>query len=557
MARNDIDRRSFLRAAGAAGVVATCGETPDPTDPGRTGLAPPSPSESPPDPDSNPPTDTDLPPASKPHIVLIYADQLRGDAIAAAGNPVVISPHLDALAGDGVLFDHCFSNANSCRPARTTLFTGQYVHQHGVQDNNLVLDPTSRSHVRRMRDEAGYFTMVVGKTHLADVDTHISDNKPVLEQWGFVDSVELRDPMSMAFGKESAHSDYLTATTPAGEPDKWLRAQQYVQGYELLGPPPDADPTRLDSVDHLDFFCARTACDFIKAYDDERPLYLQLCFPGPHKPFDSTTEYRERYDRDDPDMPEAILEVPQAPVAPLVQQYLALNQGQWTEQTARQLRVEYYAKITMVDEGIGMVIGALRDAGLYDNTWIIVCSDHGELLADHMLTGKVVAYEAAIHVPLVIRPAGGLTSGWTDTGIVDTMDLVATLLSLAGLDPNDYGDRDLTARVLGGATGPDAHAPKDLLFENLLTPGIRTIDAKMTWDLALGVPVEFYDLVADPEERVNRVQDPDAIDAIDALVQILRSRRGVTVDNWTSGRELGRPHPHQTIGPGWSSKARR
>jgi arylsulfatase A-like enzyme len=383
-----------------------------------------------------------------------------------------------------------------------------------------------------MRDEAGYHTMVVGKTHLHDGDTHMDEYKGLLAEWGFADAIELPDPQEWWW--ESAHSDYLTATTPAGERDKYARWQEYVQAYHWTSDAPDQDPWKLATEDHLDSFCGQAAADFVRAWDGRAPLYLQVCFPGPHKPFDPTTEFLSKYDPDDPAMPLPNLLPPQPPIAPLVEQYMGPKFEPWDLAGARALRAHYYGKLSLVDAALGQVIQALKDQGLYDSSWIVFHSDHGELLADHSLTGKVLAYEGAIRVPLLVKPPSwtGAEVGWEDPGQVDQLDVTSTLLAIGGLDPTGYGDRDLTDRALGGPDGPLVGEDKPAMFENLGTVGIRDGALTMSWDLELGHPVELYDRDQDPDQVENRVADPALREDLDRLVTVLRSLRPLDKDEW-------------------------
>jgi arylsulfatase len=478
---------------------------------------------------AHPPPDTGVTVPTGRTVVYVYVDQLRWDALGATGNPVADTPNLDAFAAEAASFSRCMTNAPSCRAARATMMTGLHVFGHQVWDNFVEPSAALQSHVRRIRDEAGYFAMVIGKTHLHDGFGHFDDFKQRLAAWGFSDAVELPDPQ--AWRMQSAHSDWLTATTPPGEVDKYQRWQAYIQAYTWDSPPPDAPPTSLGTEDHLDRFCGRAAADFVGAWPDDQPLYLQVCFPGPHKPFDPTSAELARIDANDPAMPQAILALPAEPVAPLVQEVLLDKSEDWTEASVRRLRQHYYAKVSLVDDAIGEVFAALKARGLYDDAWIIVHSDHGELLGDHQLTGKRLGYEGSIRVPLLIRPPGGI-AGWTDDGQVDQMDVTATLLALCGLDPTGFGDRDLSRRVVEGPAGAQAHASKPVMYENLGMVGVRDERYKLGWDLQSGRPVELYDLQEDPEERVNRVLDPAVREPLDGLVATLRSMRPLPVDSW-------------------------
>lgn len=550
MPRKFISRRRFLQAASAAGAVACAGDpSGDPgksktTGPGTTGdTSPPLDTGTPRDPtgstgstgdtgsmgDTGSTGDTAAPPA--PHIIYIFTDQWRGLDLGCLGHAVVQTPHVDQLAAEGVVFRNSFTNAPSCRAARASMMTGLHVYDHHVTSNQFTPDPGLQSHVRELRDQANYYTMVIGKTHLVRGNyTHMDQHTVDLVGWGFVDAVPLPDPNGIA--KSSAFSDHLQATTPKGERDKYKRALNYQENYDFLSPPPDAAPWELQVEDHLDTFTGNTAADFIRQYSDPRPLYLQVNFPGPHKPFDSNSEFRDLYDVNDPNLPPAILRPPSDPKPPLLETYWPIKGHDWTEEEAAYLRVSYWGKLSQVDHMIGEVVQALKDAGMYDNAWIVLHSDHGEMLADHMMTGKVLAYEQSIRVPLVMKPPGGLATPWEDTGQVDQMDVTATLMALGGLDPTGFGDRDLSQRVLDGPTGPLAHETKPVMFENLGNVGIRTEEYKMTWDLATGVPVELYEFARDPDEVNNIVGNKLSTAILDDMVAILRSMYALPVDNW-------------------------
>ncbi len=463
-------------------------------------------------------------------VVFLFIDQLRADSLGYAGNPVVRSPNIDKLAADSVRFDTCVTNAPVCRPARVTMMTGRPVADHGIWTNRLEPRPDLPSHVRRMREEGGYHTAVIGKTHLHEGRGHFADHVQRLDRWGFNDAIELPDPQQ--YWMRSAHSDWLQATTGKGEVDKFARWQDYVQTYTWDQAPPDLAPWNLSTDDHLDSFCGRAAADYLRSYAEDAPLYLQVNFPGPHKPFDPTSEFTAPLDPEDPSLPLPILEAPRPPVSPINLKYQGIKLEDWTEATARKLRVDYYAKIGLVDRALGQVLQALRDTGMYDESWVILMSDHGELLADHMMTGKVLVYEPSIRVPLLIKPPGGRpATSWDDSGTIDLLDVVATILAAGGVDPAGDGDTPLVGRVAEGPEGSAAHRTKPVLFENMEYVGLRTSRYTLGWDLAMGRPVELFDNVEDPEQRTNVVEEPDRRPVLDDLVELLRDRRALPVDN--------------------------
>jgi choline-sulfatase len=431
-------------------------------------------------------------------IVLFFPDQLRADALGIG------TPNLSRLAAESVRFD-CITNAPLCRPARITMMTGLPVAAHGFDTNRRVPRPGSLpSHVAAVRD-AGYRTIVVGKTHLHDGRGHFDRHRDVLEAWGFAESVELPDPQQ--HWVRSAHADWLSATTPKGAIDKYDRWRDYVVNH-TLGAPPDGPPWHLSTDDHLDMFCAGAAAAEIRACAD--PFYLQVNFPGPHPPFDPTTEFLEAVD------PRAFppLRPPtEGPATPIALRYQRYHGSENLD--LDRLRAAYFGKVALVDRAIGLVLDAMER--LMDEAWILVTSDHGELLGDHGFTGKVLAYEPAIRVPLLIRPPGGI-AGWTDRGSVDHLDVIATIAAIAGAEFIGPGT-SLADRVLRGPSAPAAHEHKTVVFENMGYVGVRTRGAKLTFDRRMGRPVELYDRIRDPSESWNVVDEPEHRALRDELVE--------------------------------------
>ena len=121
---------------------------------------------------------------------------------------------------------------------------------------------------------------------------------------------------------------------------------------------------------------------------------------------------------------------------------------------SRVMKTYYYGKVSLIDDGIGMVIDALRENGQLDNTWIVYSADHGEMLGDHGLIAKKVFYDGAVKVPCVVRPPGGI-DGWVSAGLTDHLDIGATLMDAAGARTieNSPG-RSLVPLVNAGAADP-------------------------------------------------------------------------------------------------------
>lgn len=529
-------RRRVLRGAAAAGVVGCTPRAPagsgtdtwHPPGGGSGGTT-----------DTPTPQDTGTRPTNQPpNIVYIFSDQHRGGLLGAAGHALLQTPHIDALAAEGVTFTNAFSNSPLCVPARNVMMTGWMPHVTGSWMNEQFADPFAlTNHVQRLRDEAGYHTAVIGKIHLYNVRGDVSTPEYVGKamDWGFVEVFELLSQPDVVT-QPNPYSLWLTGLTPSGETDKAVRYANYVNEFDYFSSPAiDEAPYNLVFDENYDVYTGRLARDWILARTDPAPFYLQINFPGPHKPFDSTVATRALYDMTDPLFGTAILGAPPEPRSPLVQ-YVWQEKGLqgMTAEESQYMMMQYYAKISLIDTIVGEIVAALRDTGRLDNTWIVYSADHGEMLGDHEIWGKVVMYEGSIRIPLVIRPPGGAPP-WVAQGMTDQKDITASILEMAGLDPTGLPGRSLVPKVVMGAGATDAQVGKDSVFAEIIGDPVnvrfqvvmvRDARYKVQFDVQMSTPTEVYDLVEDPDELVNLVSDPDYVDIIaervaqiEALVQ--------------------------------------
>jgi arylsulfatase len=513
-------RRKVLQTAGAAGLVG-CGG------PGRVRV----PGET--------PTTPTTPTVRPPNIVYLYSDQQRASALGCFGQPLALTPNLDGLADRAIKCVNMFTNSPLCRPARVSMMTGRMAHIHGTWNNQAGTDPKGPSHVRRMRDEAGYLTALIGKGHITDRVGHTLDpaNVALLGDWGFEDTFELVSQSECSW-QDNPYSDWLLENTPSGEDSKAQRYDDYVAAWELLGfQAPDLPPYDLGTSDHVDLWCGDLAADWIRGYADERPFYLQVNFPGPHSPYDAPTEFRELYDATAPGFPTAILGPPALPVSSGVA-WLWDERPELHGLTAAQSRdlyLTYLAKVTLVDRAVGAVLRALEERGLLEDTWIVCGSDHGDLLGDHELWGKVAMFEGAVRTPLVVRPPGGVDP-WTAEGLIDQVDVTASILQIAGLVPDGSGSGRLE-QWLAGAQATGAQDGKGAVMAevavrrsgSLKSAMLRREDWKLVYDIDNDLPCELYDLRGDPEERVNLVLLPEhaatVSDMLDELVSTMEAEK--------------------------------
>ncbi|MBA2540185.1 MAG: sulfatase-like hydrolase/transferase, partial [Deltaproteobacteria bacterium] len=290
--------------------------------------------------------------------------------------------------------------------------------------------------------------------------------------------------------------------------DKHVRWTDFVANHRPTTDPPDAAPWHLDTDDQLDSFCGRRAAEIVRAATTghtgdagDHPLYLQVCFPGPHPPFDPTSEYLP----DHPGLPAPISGPRNGPVSPIELRYRRA-QRRWTANDIARSRRAYFGKVALVDHCIGRVLAALEETHLDEHAWIILAADHGELLGDHGLHGKVLPFESSIRIPLLIRPPGG-TVARVDPGATQLLDVVATIRGVAGLDAGRWGT-SLVDRVLAPSSpSSSSSSSPGVVFGNFGYVGLRTPELTMTWDVRSGDPLELFDRTVDPHQLENRVDD--------------------------------------------------
>ena len=457
--------------------------------------------------------------ADRPNILYIFSDQHRGDAMGCVGNPYVKTPNLDRLASQSVTYTRCHTNCPLCMPSRATMMSGQYPREHGIWANDQDSNHEGPSHVRNVRD-AGYHTALIGKSHLylhgGVPASHSRDRTPLLNAWGFEDPHELHGPL--ASGKHSSpYTDYLDGKGLL-EKHRYVINDYRIPWRDGTLKPWEEPPCPLPTKDHLDSYTGRTAANWLRDYDKDKPFYLQVLCPGPHDPFDSPQEYRDIYNPTD--MPAGIMDPPKAPIAPNVQRMQkSKDMTGMTVEQKQIMTVNYFAKITLIDHYIGQMLDALEETGLADNTWVIYNSDHGEMLGDHMMYNKIVFYDASVRVPLIVRPPGG-TQGWQSEALTDVIGVTASIIDIANAAPVQTDGQSLVSQIQAGPDAEGAQKGKDavisevmgqtMIFDGQYKLGIESVSEK---------PEELYDVETDPNELNNRVEDPELQSVIQDLIE--------------------------------------
>jgi len=447
--------------------------------------------------------------AKRPNLLFIMDDQHRHDFLACAGADFLRTPNLDRLAERGVRFTRCGTNSPVCAPARIGLAAGQRPHRLGALDNSAFLPLSQPTYYGRLRDR-GYRVGCVGKLDLAKPDPYNGrfGDRPCTYAVGFTHPEECEGKMH-AGNFDSPQGPYGFHLQERGLFAKF-RADYKARraaGWALA-----AHDSVLPTDAFEDAYVGRRAAEWIERVPDDFPWHLFVSFVGPHDPFDPPAEHAERWR--DAAMPEAIPDSDEATRGKpgwVRRRRLGADPG-----TVAVTRRQYAALIELIDDGIGRILDALDRRGMAENTCVVFASDHGEMLGDHGLYQKQVAYEPTLRVPLIVA-GPGIAGGRVSDALVELMDVNPTLCELAGLPPQENIDARSLGPVLRGET--DAHR-EAIVSTHRNFQCIRTERHKLV--RSYNDAPELYDLAEDPQERVNLA--PESPDLVGKLSKDLRSR---------------------------------
>ncbi len=359
--------------------------------------------------------------SQKPNIVLICADQYRGDCLGLGGHPTVQAPFLDQLAYKGARFQRAYSATPTCIPARAALYTGLSQPSHGrvgYQDGVPWDYPVT---IAGEFTRHGYQTQAIGKMHVY----------PERSQMGF-QNVILHD----GYLHHSRHhskdleiiDDYVS----------WLRehyrhdADYFDHGINCnsLAVRPWDKPEHLHPVN----FVATKGVEFLRRRDPRKPFFLFLSFVQPHPPYSPPGWTLEQY------LNQSMPDVPVGDWTEIWQGWAEPNRadcyvGEIDKQALHRARAGYYGAITHLDHQINRFVETLGQFGLSYETYICFTSDHGEMLGDHHMFRKGYPYEGSARIPLILKgpPNSGIVGNSACEQVCELRDVMPTLLDCASL----------------------------------------------------------------------------------------------------------------------------
>ena len=442
---------------------------------------------------------------AKPNIVFIMCDEMRWDSAGFAGSSFIQTPNLDRLAEAGVCFENAYCASPVCSPARASWFTGLYPHAHlqlrnysprlkGVWGSHM---PESCITIGDVLKQAGYHCANVGVWHLGN------DHAP---QHGFVDfwrtyrylGPDHTDPLFDYFKREGVLNLY------AGNAEGITKYENTLPFGTITDP---RQQRTTWTIDRSLEFLGRT---------HEEPFLLLIGIKDPHPRMLVSQELLDLY-------PEEQIPLPDSLRDPLVgkpgyQSSMKFRvRDNVTDQQFRRMFAHYYALITHIDRQVGRLLAALQEKGLADNTIVVFTSDHGEMLGDHGFVEKCLMYDPSVKVPCLVSWSDKLPAGMRVKTPLAGVDLIPTLLDLAGVPiPEPIDGRSVAEALLSGsepepqpifaeiASQQSIYGPGDYTQDREhMAAHIMALDGRWKYVRNRFDDDELYDLQADPDEMSN------------------------------------------------------
>lgn len=476
-----------------------------------------------------------------PNVLIVFPDQYRRYSAGFWSQPEyqgktigdpdpVITPNIDKLANNGVVFTNAISNYPLCSPYRGMLMSGMYPEQNGVWNNCRADRPVAlKKDIRAITDvffDAGYNVSYFGKCHFIETVPHFDEKGNYVgtaEQPGgkYINRYDTYVPPGI--DRHSIEYFYQSIV------DSHVNPLAYSNDPEIVGGNKDGEPFRPKE------FSPKTESHHIREYikntrnqrDAEKPFFLVWSPNPPHAPWTKKNtdmeEYHKHYSEE---------KVPD--IANL------LVRSNIDTSAAPHVRT-YFANVTSVDKYIGQVINELENQGILDNTIVVFSSDHGEMLGSHNKSGKNVIETESIAIPLIIHWPNELKHDLEES-FFNVPDLMPTLLGLAGLSkliPEGVQGRDYSNQLLEKKSSIQEHQDHSLL---LLPAAKGIVNSKYTLgvnDLKNGESEVFlYDQINDPYQTV-KLKPDDRAEISAELLKELGVLLKETNDPWYKERKFG------------------
>lgn len=454
-----------------------------------------------------------------PNVLWICTDQQRYDTLGCYGNDFIVTPNLDKLAKQGVLFEQAYCQCPVCTPSRSSFLTGRYPRTNRCRQNGQMI-PSDERLVSKILEEQGYYCGLSGKLHLAPCSPDVCSISEKRIDDGFHEFHWSHHPAGIGTGgvPESGGCNWL-----GNEYSRWL----FEQGQNFQRN--DADPyglvqTGVPERYHQTTWCMEKAerwIDYVSAYDKSQPWFYMVNMFDPHHAFDPPKELLDKYSERMERFPLPNYKPGELEHKPQFQQMDhkgayhvpgSYAYDQMSDHEHKIIKASYYAMIELIDHAVGSAMACLERNGILEDTIIIFTSDHGEMMGDHGIYLKgPYFYEGMTHIPLIISWKNQFTENKRSRAMTELTDIVPTILECAGIQEPGIQGKSLLS-ILRGET-EDWEYRKNVYceyYDAMPWHDNPKAWATMVFDGRYKLcryhstnEGELYDLERDPDETVN------------------------------------------------------
>ncbi len=401
-----------------------------------------------------------------------YRDTLPPQQARMWGEAVVETPNIDWIADHGALCTSFYATTPVCSPSRSAFVSGRYPHNTPVNTNDIPMNDDIVTFAEILR-QAGYATGYAGKWHLDGT------GKP---QWapqrkfGFEDNRYMFNRGHWKQLEDTLDGPRVKARNANGQPT-----------YDVAG---------ADEKSFTTDFLADKTVEYIREHS-EHPFCFMVSLPDPHGPDTVRPPYDTMFRDQVYTQPRSALKPDEG-----LPSWGQKQQGGYDQS-------KYYGMVKCIDDNVGKILGALRQAGVIDHTIVVFTADHGDLRGEHFRHNKGVPYEGSAKIPFLIACPGKIPPGTVVNEALSCVDFLPTILSLIGLATAGKEEGRNAAELL--ITGRAPAGWDDIAFvrgTGVEAGWLAAVTDRYKLVLATGDEPWLFDLEQDPDELVNRFTDP-------------------------------------------------
>jgi len=439
------------------------------------------------------------------NVLLIVCDDLNTH-VAPSGYSPILTPAMDAFASQAMTFDRAFCQYPVCGPSRASMLSGLYPQSTGILNNtdDIRNERPNTITMPQWFREHGFWTASVGKVFHSPRHEH---GEKAWDEFHRFENDELAVVKAARIEFESVHGSVEDGPNRR----KWKALKKQVSASLNAQTPPGYGESGLTDEQHKDGKNARQVAKWLseKSHGD-KPFFIACGIQKPHVPFLAPGKYFDLYPLDSlrykPDRPDLWKTLPSLAQSKRYEAF-GFQLGVENDRLRREYMQAYHACISFIDAQIQIVFDAVKQSGHWEDTTIILTSDHGYHLGDHFLWGKVALFDIGAKVPFMVRAPGLTSEGAHSQAMVELIDIFPTLTHLTGIDTPEQ----LQGNSLRPLLGHSERLGKKKYAYSVVTRGSKIGFALRNQRWRYGKwpdGEELYNLNVDPEEKRNLAQLP-------------------------------------------------